>query len=616
MVRLPLLQVTAPFVTLEIHGPPRSRWGTTQSSGRDHGAARLIVEATSEPVAVVWSSIEGASNPWLTGQNGPRFFEETTYRVRAKSLMPGQVPHLVHRDPLLFRDIDTYAEDGMCAGTINFRRQVGLSTLEVRVGHQALRVTVEVSPVKLDYERDYETLLFDVAATARGLALEYLRATYRSGETQEVEYATGVEWLTLIRNEIDAIERSVRYVSDHPHRVLWREVDHLRSEKIKAIDSSVRRAITRGRGKGPWTDVHGIGKVRSTVPAIVPRETLDTPEHRWLRLNLELIRDRLIDLHASVAASIDGYARSTRPVPMRLRSESEEIAGFIGVIERLLALPIFNAAQGMPPPGFASLTLLSGTGYGDAYRALTVLRLGLNVEGGAFDFSVMDVHDLYETWCFIQLVRIVASLTEHGADFSGLFQIEETGISVRLRRGERSAITCVGAGWVVAVSYNPEYTGLTGDQRPDVVLRFQSQGWPDLVVVFDAKYRLDASETYRKRFNTSGPPQDAINALHRYRDAIAVNDVRRGLQRPVVRGVALFPLAATESRGFAASDLFRALEVLGIGALPFLPGNTDFVKAWLSALLTLLPEELAEPGPPFAGLNEKHRRQAASDTTS
>jgi uncharacterized protein len=209
-------------------------------------------------------------------------------------------------------------------------------------------------------------------------------------------------------------------------------------------------------------------------------------------------------------------------------------------------------------------------------------------------------------------MRQVTSLIAAQADVGALLQIEETGIRVRLRRGEQSAMTCVGTDRTVVLSYNPEYAGLTGDQRPDIVLRFQHNSWPDLIIVFDAKYRLDASEEYRKRFGTAGPPQDAINVLHRYRDAIVVDSADRGLQRPVVKGAALFPLTVEESRDFTLSRLFKAIEVLGIGALPFLPENTGLVEEWLKYLLALAPEELAEPGPSFAGLSEKYRRTSES----
>jgi hypothetical protein len=98
------------------------------------------------------------------------------------------------------------------------------------------------------------------------------------------------------------------------------------------------------------------------------------------------------------------------------------------------------------------------------------------------------------------------------------------------------------------------------------------------------------------------PPQSAIGALHRYRDAIVIDGSEFGHQeiRPVVCGAALFPLSADESVGYHKSPLFEALNRYGIGAIPFLPGNTDFAQAWLVELLSRSHDQLASFIPPNA----------------
>lgn len=69
--------------------------------------------------------------------------------------------------------------------------------------------------------------------------------------------------------------------------------------------------------------------------------------------------------------------------------------------------------------------------------------------------------------------------------------------------------------------------------------------------------------------------------------------------RPVVRCAALFPLTMEETQAFEAdSQLYRSLDRLGIGALPFLPGNTFLAAEWLDRLLGLPSDELAWNGLP------------------
>ena len=218
---------------------------------------------------------------WQTGRGGPHFFEETTYRVRVKSLGSDQIPTLIHRDPSLFQDVDAYPDDYMCAGPFNFRSQVGLSNLEIRVGHESLRIIIEVFPTKLDYQRDYKTLLSDVAAAARGLALEYLRSTYRLGAESDDDHPTSLEWVTLLRNQIAALQQAVHYVNQHPYHGLSAATENVRADKIKRNNSSVRQAIIKARGRGTWLN---------TPPGLVGFEALSLQskaERRSIRLSID-----------------------------------------------------------------------------------------------------------------------------------------------------------------------------------------------------------------------------------------------------------------------------------------------------------------------------------------
>ena len=75
--------------------------------------------------------------------------------------------------------------------------------------------------------------------------------------------------------------------------------------------------------------------------------------------------------------------------------------------------------------------------------------------------------------------------------------MEESGIRVRLRRGRHSEVRLPGDPVTFVVSYNPSFLGLTGEQRPDIVLRIRRNGWRDPVIVFDGKYWVDTSDHVR-----------------------------------------------------------------------------------------------------------------------
>jgi hypothetical protein len=104
-------------------------------------------------------------------------------------------------------------------------------------------------------------------------------------------------------------------------------------------------------------------------------------------------------------------------------------------------------------------------------------------------------------------------------------------------------------------------------------------------LVFDAKYRITTNLNYVKQYGSPGPPQDAIDSLHRYRDAILEETGSHGprserLKKTVVEGVALFPYADLENQ-FRSSAFWVKLERGGIGAIPFLPRETRYLEEWL-----------------------------------
>ncbi len=180
-----------------------------------------------------------------------------------------------------------------------------------------------------------------------------------------------------------------------------------------------------------------------------------------------------------------------------------------------------------------------------------------------------------------------------------MFRAEENGLRISLRHTRELELVSED-GSIVTVRAEPRFEGPTGTQVPDIVLGIVRPGWPQLLVVLDAKYRLDTSSEYVSRFGCPGPPIDAVNALHRYRDAILIQRENQVPARPVVRGAALFPFPNSEQQ-FDGCALHESLESMGIGALPHLPGSRTLVDEWLKRILSEPVESLAQPGPPFVG---------------
>lgn len=91
-----------------------------------------------------------------------------------------------------------------------------------------------------------------------------------------------------------------------------------------------------------------------------------------------------------------------------------------------------------------------------------------------------------------------------------------------------------------------------------------------MTYLFDAKYRIDGIDK-----GVDVPPEDAINQMHRYRDAIYYKDYdANALKKEVIGGYILFP-GDGEPNDVAVSKFYRTIKEENIGAFPLRPKDKD-----------------------------------------
>jgi len=518
---------------------------------------------------------------------GPRLYEETNYKIYAKAHGGSRIS-IYHRDPTILSDLD-YEDNENCAhGSINFTSQVGKSRFAVMVdGKPEFDFEVEVFPSKLSYKSDYEQMLAEVQSVMTSLAMEYLKATYQLGTSLNDKSAKNLEWITLLENILGDLEHALFYISNHPVQGLQRENIYRRTEQIKKIDSLVRSAIRRNAGKGDIVELASGIKARQEILGGHARQTLNTMEHRWLAQQLNLIHRRLHDIYRKEMAFWQRDPRNQTKHRENVLAKIETFQRRITVLKKLKPLAV---AEGFVPQSFVSMQLLGAPGYKEAYRACLILSLGLRIEGGPFKLSLKDLSILYEYWCYLAVLQLIAEETEQPIPAEKLVKVRNNGLQVLLERGKTTSIPFEGDGnRKITVSYNPQFSGedMLVPQKPDLLISLEEDGWPKVHLVLDAKYRVDTSDDYRKHYGSLGPPEDAINIMHRYRDAILErpNKDDELPHRTVIQAAALFPCSSEESSTYDTSKLWRALQTIGVGALPFLPDNRLWVRDWLRSRL-------------------------------
>ncbi|MCL6649568.1 MAG: restriction endonuclease-like protein [Chloroflexi bacterium] len=620
-------------------GPAAPKRGLTGGGAEREGFGTAELRLLRPGASFVEGSLVRAGvPPQLAGDPasplGPRLYEQTEYQLYAEAKPEGSTVTVEAWDPALVAGLVREKGGRVLHGGVDFGSQAGFATFRFLVdGQPEVEVTVEVFPTKLDYKSDYEQILAEVQETLIGLAFEYLRSTFRLGEAVHGDrQPTEAEWLRLLGSVAGQLETGLRYVARHPARALVRELQPVRAERIRRVDGAVRSSARKGAGAGGWIALPDGLRLRERPLSQAARLTLDTPEHRWLATQVTQIRRRLATLRVEEEARFassrgepgpGGEARHRETV--RKLRELEERTARLGQLEPLAA------AQGAPPPGFASLQLLTAPGYREAYQACMVLALGLRLEDGPVRLSLKELDQLYEIWALLAVLRLVSKLTGRPIPTRHLFALRRQGLHVLLERGRENSFGFdMAHGRRVTVRYNPTIGGdpVVLAQRPDLLVTLDEPAWPPLHLVLDAKYRLDASPDAVRLYGSPGPPTDAIDVLHRYRDAIlavlrqtpdallpAGSGPGPAGPRPkhtVVQAAALFPYREEAPGAYRESRLWRSLDAIGIGAVPLLPGHEQYLEAWLESALRAGGWALADRAVDHAALERAHHWHEAA----
>ncbi|HKV36095.1 MAG TPA: DUF2357 domain-containing protein [Pyrinomonadaceae bacterium] len=531
-------------------GQTNLSWSDSQAenANRIGPAGRLaILPSNKEKKIKIWrSGLPGNAADNLALEAGPPLYDETTYTLLLSS--DKRRVELRHRDPAVLRAFGTSTDGTIVHGTINFNSQVGRSRFSVYVdGKTEYDFEVEVFPAKVDYSASYDLLLADVQEILTGLVVEYLRSTFRLGFVTDTESSSRLEWILLLRHVVDELERGLRYIEQHPHHGLIRERLPTRVERLRRPDPTISRMIRQGKGSGPKRRTASGLVLPGMLPERRARTTLDTPEHRWLASQLTHIRQILGEIQLAERAR----ESSSNTRQLRILQEIEELENRIA---RLQSIAPIAQAQGFPPPGFTSLTLQARPGYREAYRACLILLRGLRVDGGLVGLAVKDSGDLYEYWCYLALIRLVARITGEQVPVRKLFSIEKNGLRVRLKGGTNHTVKFSNGDRTLELTYKPQYQDRAFIfPQPGVVLTFRDPSRPTFRLVFDANYQIDSTVNYVRHFGSPGPPTQAIDVLYRYRDAFLQQTGLQGtrsetLKRAVMEGVALFPYTDLEDR--------------------------------------------------------------------
>ena len=457
------------------------------------------------------------------------------------------------------------------AGFLNYGNEVGRSEIQFiyQVGTETRRFvfSFEVLSTKLNYHEHWKTIIEDIEQEYRMLSLDYMRRTFHgfspdtSGDTPEII------WWSVFANEQQKFIKACKNIIDRPRHRLHGKDAYKRADKLTFIPSYIENELAEHRN-----DCAHLYRVEEHV------WTNDTQENRFLKFALGQIADKYEVLKKRIEA-----VKNASDVM------KDDMQATLTALKHLQRNSFFRTVGNYKGMNQESLVLQKATGYSQVYRTWNLLQRSYSLNDGIYRLQTKDIATLYEIWCFIEVSHIVKEklhLSDENIDHRN--RMEMNGLFTwDLGKGEHSRILFKKDNVELAeLIYNPKSSecennsvGITDlvvptvPQKPDIVLQLTKNDLQEgmkMTYLFDAKYRIDGKD----RNGVDVPPEDAINQMHRYRDAIYYKDCQSdALKKEIIGGYILFP-GDGEPTDVAVSKFRKTIDEVNIGAFPLRPKDT------------------------------------------
>lgn len=515
----------------------------------DHIGERVTIENSQQAPAVFFDNVDYPI--WIE-------FKDYVKKAQFGSILQNENEKFTFRRQIL-------------AGFLNYGNEIGRSEIQLiyQIGTETRRFafSFEVLSTKLNYHEHWKTIIEDIEQEYRMLSLDYMRRTFHgfspdtSGDTPEII------WWSVFANEQQKFIKACKNIIDRPRHRLHGKDAYKRADKLTFIPSYIENELAEHRN-----DSAHLYRVEEHV------WTNDTQENRFLKFALRQITDKYEVLKKRIEA-----VKNASDVM------KDDMQATLTTLKHLQRNPFFRTVGNYKGMNQESLALQKATGYSQVYRTWSLLQRSYSLNDGIYRLQTKDIATLYEIWCFIEVSHIVKEkLHLSDEDIDHRNRMEMNGLFTwDLGKGEHSRILFKKDNVELAeLIYNPKSSerennsvGITDlvvptvPQKPDIVLQLTKNDLQEgmkMTYLFDAKYRIDGKD----RNGVDVPPEDAINQMHRYRDAIYYKDCQSDvLKKEVIGGYILFP-GDGESTDVAVSKFRKTIDEVNIGAFPLRPKDT------------------------------------------
>lgn len=489
-------------------------------------------------------------------------------------------PHVRHQLKCIGENFKFYpssTNSGILVGDIDFLNSPGMFSFafdfwdsEGFLHHENLKMYV-ASP-KLDTKNDLKQIMALINQEYENYVYDYLTLTFNSFALQRTVKNNHIIWLSIFKGVVDDYFRNVRFIMSRPNNRPVRKTYYARPDRIRRWS---QREEERYKNMGQDAEMHYFRYEQI-------ENTVNTRENRFVKYTLHVLGKKFREIFGEL---------SNLPTVMDAE-ERKMLEGYLITFKRMETSSFFRKVGEFEGFRQESGILQQRTGYAQIYKAWLMLKNSLDLVEGQTNIGTKQIWELYEIWCFLVMKRLIAKVLDLDWNKSEHVREDKSKMLNTIVKSEMTHVIefdNVKNGDLVRLEYQhtynrrtKEFTTSTTEQRPDIVVTIKKKDGFVLTYLYDAKYRVqdDAKDGELDEGVTVDvadyPLPDAINQMHRYRDAIYYSmktDVRPSAKE-IIGGYILFP-GRVEGDEIYNRYFYKSIKNVNIGAFPLLPSTDE-----------------------------------------
>ena len=489
-------------------------------------------------------------------------------------------PRVRHRMKTVGENFKFYRNgkhSGILVGAIDFLNSPGkfAFAFEYRDEQDSVQsglMELYVASPKLDTKNDLRQITALINQEYENYVFDYLTLTFSSFSLVRAERNNSIIWLSIFRSVVDDYFKSVRFIMSRPNNKPVRKTYHARPERIRRWSQQEEE---RYRNLGTDADKHYFRYEQM-------ENTVNTRENRFVKYSLHVLGKKFREVFSEVS----GLSKDMDA------EERKNLAEYTRTFRQLETTAFFAKVGEFEGFRQESAILQQRSGYSQIYKAWLMLKNSLDLVDGKMDIGMKKIWELYEIWCFLVMKRLIAKVLDLDLNDSEHVREDKSQMLNTMVKSEMTHVVEFdnkANGDVVRLEYQhtynrstKEFKTTTTEQRPDIVVTIRKTDGFVLTYLYDAKYRVQDDKNDCELDDGADidiadyPMPDAINQMHRYRDAIyyAMKEDERPRGKEIIGGYILFP-GRTEGDAIENRYFYKSIKKVNIGAFPLLPADEE-----------------------------------------